>query len=102
MISRILTDYFTWCVCSWSALFFSTVVILGIIQFLIIKNTSAGLVYKEAVPDKDMNETDLKVNKTFFCNLHNNSIDIWFNNPSSDLIAILMLFFFFVVAIFFR
>lgn len=102
MVTKIVTDYFTWGVFSWSVLFLLTVIILGIIQFLIIKNTSNGLIYKESIVDKVIIDSDLNEEKSFLYILHNNCIDIWFNNPSSDLIAILMLFFFFVVAIFFR
>lgn len=100
MINKIITDHFSWNILSWGALYISTIFILGAAQILIIKNSSEGLVYKEPVLEECTTNSKVRLKKTALMSvLIENCMDIWFNAPLSDFIAIFMLILFFVVTL---
>lgn len=99
MASRILTDYFTWNVISWSMLFLFTVIAVGFIQLLIIKKHSNGLVYKDTVNSDLFAHTSSEKNKSSIVIFIDSCIRIWLKSAPSDVAAIIMLILFFAVAV---
>ncbi|NLV82014.1 MAG: hypothetical protein GXZ18_03265 [Synergistaceae bacterium] len=99
MVSRIVTDYFTWNVLAWTILYIFTVIAVGLVLLLIIKNHSDGVVYKETIKPDFVKDSSYDENRTDIMIFIDNCMDIWFNAALSDIAAILMLILFFVVAV---